>query len=141
MRASTCLAPLLAAAMVAGCGNDPETATKANGPKTLLKVSDTSKPGNWSFDTKELTARAGRITIELYNPSGLGHNVRVKTGAKCCFEPGSKDVGGTKVLGGLKADTRQKIRGTLQLKPGRYVFLCSIPGHWQQGQRGTLVVN
>ena len=34
-----------------------------------------------------------KVTIELQNDSGLGHNVRVHTG-KCCFKPGYKDLGG-----------------------------------------------
>lgn len=29
---------------------------------------------------------------------------------------------------------------TLDLKPGKYVFVCNIPGHYKLGMRGTLVV-
>ena len=70
-------------------------------PITVLKISDTSKPGDWSFDTKKLTAKAGKVTIELQNDSGLGHNVRVHTG-KCCFKPGYRGLGGTAVIGAKK---------------------------------------
>jgi uncharacterized cupredoxin-like copper-binding protein len=30
---------------------------------------------------------------------------------------------------------------TLKLKPGRYVFYCSVPGHRQAGMEGTLNVS
>jgi uncharacterized cupredoxin-like copper-binding protein len=133
---------LVAIAAVTGCaGSDDEPAAAEPEAKgTVLKVRDTSTPGKWAFDTKRLTAKAGKVTIVLHNDSGLGHNVRVHTG-KCCFKPGYKDLGGTDVLGATGSDERASISGALDLKPGTYTFLCSIPGHFQAGQRGTLVVN
>ena len=66
--------------------------------------------------------------------------MRVHTG-KCCFKPGYKDLGGTAVIGATSPPTSATpIRATLDLKPGTYTFLCSIAGHFQAGQRGTLVV-
>ena len=140
----TLIALVLAAVATAaaGCGDSEETSA-ASAPKdegTILKVRNTSTPGNWSFDKKSLTAKAGKVTIELHNDSGLGHNVRVHTG-KCCFKPGYKDLGGTPVIGATDSDKRDSIRATLNLKPGTYTFLCSIPGHYQTGQHGTLIVN
>jgi uncharacterized cupredoxin-like copper-binding protein len=136
---------LAAIAGTTGCGGDDaddgSAAAKApEEPTTVLKISDTSKPGDWSFDTKKLTAKAGKVTIELHNDSGLGHNVRVHTG-KCRFKPGYKDVGGTAVIGATDSDMRDTVRASLDLKPGTYTFLCAIPGHFQAGQRGTLVVS
>jgi uncharacterized cupredoxin-like copper-binding protein len=41
----------------------------------------------------------------------------------------------------LKADPGQSSSGELgKLKPGRYEFICSIPGHAQLGMKGTLIV-
>jgi plastocyanin len=136
---------LVLAALTAatGCGDDSEEATAAKSPReraTVLKIRDTSAPGTWSFDRKRLTANAGRVTIELQNASGLGHNVRVHTG-KCCFKPGYKDLGGTEVIGATSSDRRDTVRATLDLRAGTYTFLCSLPGHYQTGQHGTLVVN
>jgi uncharacterized cupredoxin-like copper-binding protein len=134
---------LAALAGTSGCGGESNDAAAAKEPReagTVLKISDTSKPGKWSFDKKRLTAKAGRVTIVFHNTSGLGHNVRVHSG-KCCFKPGYKDLGGTKVIGATNIEKRTTVRGTLQLKPGTYTFLCPIPGHFQAGQHGTLVVN
>ena len=134
---------LAAIAALTGCGGDSDDEAAAKRPNdegTVLKIRDTSQPGNWAFDTHRLTAKAGKVTIELHNGSGLGHNVRVHTGT-CCFKPGYKDVGGTEVIGSTHSDKRDTVRATLNLKPGTYTFLCSIPGHFQDGQRGTLVVN
>ena len=64
------LAPLVLAALVltaitafAGCAGDSEDKAVAKKPQekgTLLKISDTSTPGEWDFDTHRLTARPGR---------------------------------------------------------------------------------
>jgi uncharacterized cupredoxin-like copper-binding protein len=135
---------LAAIAASTGCSGDDSddgsVAKAAEAPATVLKIRDTSRPGKWSFDTQSLTAKAGKVTIKLHNDSGLGHNVRVHTG-KCCFKPGYKDLGGTAVIGATSSDKRDTIRATLDLEPGTYTFLCSIPGHFQAGQRGTLVVS
>jgi plastocyanin len=66
--------------------------------------------------------------------------VRVHTG-KCCFKPGYKNLGGTRVIGATDMDKQTTVRATLNLKPGTYTYLCAIPGHFQAGQHGTLVVN
>jgi uncharacterized cupredoxin-like copper-binding protein len=148
MRARTwlCLAALPMSALMGACetGDDAEpaaAASKAGEHRTVLRVSDTSTPGNWSFDKKRLTAEGGTVTLVFHNPSDLGHNVRVQTGKKCCFGRDSKDLGGTQVIGGLSNDADKTASATLDLKPGRYWFFCAIAGHWQAGQRGTLVIN
>ena len=136
------LLALAAIAALTGCAGDSDDKAVAKKPKqegTVLKISDTSKPGEWDFDTHRLAAKAGQVTIEFHNTSGLGHNVRVHTG-KCCLKPGYKDVGGTEVIGAVDSDKRTTIRATLDLKPGTYTFLCPIAGHFQAGQHGTLVV-
>jgi plastocyanin len=141
-RTFTALA-LAAVAASAGCSDDPDEPAKAQTPEgesTTLRIRDTSTPGNWSFDKKTLTAKAGTVTIELHNDSGLGHNVRVHTG-QCCFKSGFKDLGGTAVIGSTSSDQRDTVKATLDLEPGTYTFLCSIPGHFQAGQHGTLVVD
>jgi plastocyanin len=134
---------LAAITAISACGSDNSddvaAANEPGGQGTVLKIKDTSRPGDWSFDKKKLTAEAGKVTIELHNESGLGHNVRVHTG-RCCFKPGYKDLGGTEVIGATSSDKRSTVKATLDLEPGTYTFLCSIPGHFQSGQRGTLVV-
>lgn len=136
------VAATLAAALAMGCGkesDDVSEAAKPTQPATVLTITDTSKPGDWSFDKRQLRAKAGKVTIVLRNSSGLGHNVRVHTG-KCCFKPRYSDLGGTKVIGATSSSGQKTVRGTLNLEPGTYTFLCSIPGHYQTGQHGTLTV-
>jgi len=111
--------------MLAACGDASD--------EQVLKLSVETSPGVVEFDKKRLSATAGRITFELTNPKRKGHNVRIYTGDTCCFQPGSRDLGGTPTIG------TGRTRVTLDLKPGTYTYLCSTGGYWRT-QHGTLVV-
>ncbi len=86
-----------------------------------------SVPGpQLAYNTKLLTTKAGSVTITMTNMSPIEHNVTIAEG--------SKVLGATPTFtGGAKAVT-------LNLKPGKYTFYCSVPGHRQAGMEGTLVV-
>jgi plastocyanin len=128
------------AALAAGCGggdggdNNAKPATSPKGSDQILRLTVDPSPGEIKFDKSKLTAKPGKVAIELVNPVELGHNVRIAAGKKCCLRPGSKDIGGTNTIG------KGKTRAVVDLKPGNYVYYCSIGGHWQRGQRGSLVV-
>jgi uncharacterized cupredoxin-like copper-binding protein len=86
-----------------------------------------SPEGQLSYDTKQLSAKAGKVTITMANMSPLEHNVTVALGSTVeGATPTFK--GGAKTL-------------TLNLKPGTYTFYCSVPGHRQGGMEGTLTVS
>jgi plastocyanin len=83
--------------------------------------------GQLAYDTKELKAKAGTVTITFANPSPLEHNVTIAAGGST--------LGATPTFAGGKRSL------TLTLKPGRYTFFCSVPGHRQAGMEGTLTVS
>jgi plastocyanin len=83
--------------------------------------------GQLSFDTKQLTAKAGKVTISFTNKSPVEHNVAVAQGS-AVLGTTPTFAGGTRTL-------------TLTLKPGTYTFYCSVPGHRQAGMEGTLAVS
>ena len=129
------------ATLTAGCGSDEGGSSggsakeEAPAPEQTLKLTVKASPGKITFDKTRLRAKAGPVAIQLTNPTQLGHNVRIATGTKCCQRPGSKDIGGTDTIG------EGETTGVVDLKPGKYVFYCAVGGHWQLGQRGTLVVD
>jgi plastocyanin len=83
--------------------------------------------GLLSYDTKQLSAKAGTVTITFANSAPLEHNLTIAQG--------SKVLGATPTFGG---GTRTL---TLSLKAGSYTFYCSVPGHRQAGMEGTLSVS
>ena len=142
-RALRCAVPVIAAAL-AGCGAG-DTALRASTttvptptppPSTVLKLR-APKSGSqpFHFNTRRLTAKAGRIRIQFTNEDdGAGHNVRIQTGGKCCFGPHAKDLGGTDTI------THGTITAEINLKPGKYWFLCAPLNHWSAGMYGRLIV-
>ncbi|MFI4985523.1 MAG: plastocyanin/azurin family copper-binding protein [Solirubrobacterales bacterium] len=83
--------------------------------------------GQLSFDAKQLSAKAGNVTITLTNTSPLEHDVAVAQGST--------------VLGTTPTFTGGSKALTLTLKPGTYTFYCSVPGHRQAGMEGRLSIS
>jgi uncharacterized cupredoxin-like copper-binding protein len=133
---------VVGALAVAGCGgggskssssSSAATSTPASGAPSssgggggqqLSLQADPS--GNLRFDKKTLSAKAGKVTIVMKNPSPLSHNVSIEGN-------GANQMGQTVATGGTST-----VSATL--KPGKYTFYCSVPGHRQAGMFGTLTV-
>lgn len=79
-----------------------------------------------AFDETELSAKAGKVTIDFKNPSATPHNVVI--------EENGKELAGFEPI----AEGEETL--SADLKPGTYTFFCSVPGHRQAGMEGTLTV-
>jgi plastocyanin len=79
-----------------------------------------------AFDTTELTAKAGEVTIDFKNPSAIPHNVVIEENGK--------------ELAGFEPIAEGEESETADLKAGTYTFYCSVPGHREAGMEGTLTV-
>lgn len=91
---------------------------------TTLKLS--ASPTALAFDTTELEAKAGEVTIDFTNPAPIPHNVVI--------EEDGKELAGFEPI----AEGEEEV--SADLKPGTYTFLCTVPGHAQAGMEGTLTV-
>jgi plastocyanin len=102
------------------------TATKStkSGTGTVLPLQ--ADKSQLKFDTSALSAKPGKVTIKMENPSALQHNVAI--------EGHGVDVAG-KIVGQGGTSTV-----TAKLKPGTYTFYCAVDGHRQAGMKGTLTV-
>jgi plastocyanin len=125
---------------VTGCGggdnndNSSTTATTSTTGKTTspsgggasaLKV-DADPSGALKFTKSTLSAKAGRVTITMDNPSPVEHAIGIKGN-------GVKQDGSTVGKGGVSTVTAN-------LKAGKYEFYCPVDGHEQAGMKGTLTV-
>jgi plastocyanin len=103
----------------------PAATAPAGGAHTSLKLAASS--GALAYDTKTLSAKAGTVTIDFTNQSPLEHNVTIAQGST--------------VLGATPTFTGGSRTLTLNLKPGKYTFYCTVPGHRQAGMEGTLNIS
>jgi plastocyanin len=106
------------------------TSSAAGAPSSggSSKIAIAANPkGALMFDKTSLTAKGGKVTVTFTNKAPEGHNFTIDT-------PGGKTVGATPTFtGGSKTLS-------VTLKPGKYTFLCTVPGHAMGGMKGTLTV-
>lgn len=118
--------PSKAAGKNAAGASQPAGPSPSAGSAAPLKVAANSE-GQLAFDTKQLQAKAGQVTITFTNSAPLEHNLTIAEG--------SHVVGATATFRGSSRTLK------LNLKPGTYTFYCSVPGHRQAGMEGKLRVS
>lgn len=87
---------------------------------------DPDPNGQLIYDASSATGVAGALTIVSINKSAVPHNIALQ-GA------GVNAIGAVVQGGGTS-----KI--SVNVKPGKYTFYCSVPGHRQAGMVGILTV-
>ena len=103
---------------LAACGGGESTATDA-------PAGDVTFVGqNIKWDKAEYVTTAGSKKLALVNKDSVQHTVAI-------VEEGNKEV--TSANGG------QTKVGTVDLKPGTYTIICTVPGH--SGMKATLKVS
>jgi uncharacterized cupredoxin-like copper-binding protein len=112
-------------AFIPGAGESKPIAAK-NGVLT----NPANEQGRTLFASNLATAPAGPLEISMPNPSTLQHDIALKADNGKGAEIGKGPVVGK---GGDS-------KFTATLKPGKYEFLCTVPGHAAGGMRGTLTV-
>jgi mono/diheme cytochrome c family protein len=107
----------------AGQNKNANKTAKASGGKLSL---DSDPTGALAFSAGKATAPAGALELIMKNLASIQHNIAVEgTGV---------DKKGPVVGKGGTSDVKVK------LKPGKYTFLCTVPGHAAGGMKGTLTV-
>jgi plastocyanin len=122
-----------AAAAVGGtrAGGNVSSGTAAGAPAPnpgVGPVTQAAAPsGALSFVKKNLAARAGDVTITFTNNAPEAHNLTIAQGSNVLAATPTFQGGGRTLH--------------VNLKPGTYVFYCSVPGHRMAGMQGTLTVS
>jgi plastocyanin len=113
-------------------GKDTGPLAEAGQPKTSNKPI-AAKAGTLTIDavdgtafqSTQATAPAGQLTVKMPNKSPIGHDI------------GLKGVAGAQ---GKVVNQGGVSTFSANLKPGKYTYFCSVPGHEQAGMKGTLTV-
>jgi plastocyanin len=122
---STASTPAEAPTTSSASTSTPAPASESGGSE---KVSVEANPeGQLEYNTKSLSAKAGKVSVDFTNSSSLPHNVTIESS-------GGEQVGATPTFAGGSKSV------AVNLKPGTYKFFCSVPGHRQAGMEGTLTV-
>jgi plastocyanin len=105
-----------------------ETGKKPPAGQVAQTLTNNIAPGtSFAFEKSSLTAKPGPVRLVATNPQAVPHNISLQG-------PGGLDLHGKTVPKGGSSQVSTK------LKPGKYTFYCSVPGHRQAGMEGTLTV-
>jgi mono/diheme cytochrome c family protein len=88
---------------------------------------DADPSGALAFASTKATSAPGMIELLSLNEAPIQHNIALK------------DAGG-KVVEGPVVGTGGTSKLSTSLKPGKYEFLCTVPGHEEGGMKGELTV-
>jgi plastocyanin len=109
----------------------PATATtpekppeKVKGPGGTVKLA--ADPTQLAYDTKNLSSKPGKVTIDFDNPAQIEHDVAIAKGSE--------------VLGKTELIAQGKTSTAIELPAGTYDFYCTVPGHREAGMAGTLEI-
>jgi uncharacterized cupredoxin-like copper-binding protein len=140
LRRALPVAGVITALGVAACGGSSSSsnssstppATQAGAPAAPAGASrvalSAAADGSLAFNTTKLSAKAGRVTMAMANPSGSG------TGHGIALSGSGVSASGQVVQPGSASTL------TTNLKAGSYTFFCPVPGHEAAGMKGTLTV-
>ena len=130
MRRLTLIAAIAVLAF-AGCGGDDKEPASSSGSSSSSSggenITIAADPGGaLKFDKTELTAKAGKVTVTMDNPSDVPHAVEIEGNG---VEAEGKTVGkGAKSV------------ASADLKAGTYDFYCPVGNHRAEGMEGKLTV-
>ncbi|MEY2517053.1 MAG: hypothetical protein QOJ89_4411 [bacterium] len=156
-------APAVAGGLIAGCGFNrgaaakPPIAAAAKAPATAAKAPATAANAplaaadgkitvtstEYAFAPAAITATAGKLTITLDNKGTMVHELVVLKGdeAASALKVSGGRVSEKTAVGEVSETAAGAAKSsTITLKPGHYIIVCNVPGHYQDGMRGTLTV-
>jgi plastocyanin len=102
------------------------TAQGGAGGGSVVKL-ETPSDNSLAYTTKSASAKAGEVTIDFNNPQPIPHDVAIEGS-------GGETLAKTELVSEGSTSTKA------ELKPGKYTFYCTVPGHREAGMEGTLSV-
>lgn len=146
---------LVAGLAIAGCGggsSDTTTTSAASGSQTGTTGGNslTVKMTEFAFTPSDPTVKSGTLQISAPNDGKVEHELVVlktnKPAGSLPVKGNEVDEEGLEAKGVENAGEIEEVgpgqtkSNTFDLTPGKYVMICNLPGHYQQGMYGTLTV-
>jgi plastocyanin len=101
--------------------------SEGGGAASVVEI-EAASGAELAYVQKEVKAKAGQVSIDFTNPQTLSHDVAVE-------DSSGEELGKTELV------AQGSSTGTIgNLKPGKYTFFCTVPGHRDAGMEGTLTV-
>lgn len=133
-------AATLAATVAVARAADPPAAAAGSSDRLEFKLDE------FKISPKAAEAKAGSVRIKAKNAGSGEHELVVartkrKPGKLPTSKSGDVKEGAINVIGEISELPPGEVGKTeLQLKSGKYVMFCNVPGHYAQGMHGRITV-
>jgi uncharacterized cupredoxin-like copper-binding protein len=113
-------------------------ATQVSGGHTTVSMSD------FRFRPKALRASAGKLRVTAKNTGKAPHEfviIKTEKAPDALPTKSNRQASEAGAIGEIGEQAPGKSAShTFSLKPGAYVYICNVPGHYQSGMHGRLTV-
>ncbi len=147
---ATAAVGLISGAIATGCGGDDNDTTTTQAQTTGKGGAVEIKMGDYFFDPKDATAKAGSTTIDAPNEGKVEHELVL---FKTNLDPAKLPTASDGTVDEEKLDKEAEEIGeipdvepgdtgsaTFDLTPGKYAMFCNLPGHYAKGMYGSVDV-
>lgn len=134
----------LVAALMVGCGGSSDSSDSSStgtettstdtgstatdpGAATESVTLDADPGGALAYVQKTLTAKPGTLAIDFTNDSPIPHDVAIN-------DAQGNEVAASETITGSSTTV------DVAVKPGKYTYYCTLPGHEEAGMKGVLTV-
>jgi uncharacterized cupredoxin-like copper-binding protein len=124
---STATTTETSAESTSAAGSEGANGSEGSGGGSVVKI-EAAAGSELAYTTTAAKAKAGQVSIDFTNPQSLSHDVAIE-------DSSGQTLGQTDLVAESSATTKIK-----NLKPGKYTFYCTVPGHREAGMEGTLTV-
>jgi uncharacterized cupredoxin-like copper-binding protein len=117
--------------------NSASSDPQASGTATNVSMTE------FKFAPEALSARPGRLPVRVKNNGSAPHEFVVIRTTKAADALPTKGAEASEAgaIGEIPEQQPGKTAShTFNLKAGKYVFICNVPGHYKSGMYGTLTV-
>ena len=105
-------------------GGGPEEGGSSSGSALEFEA---DPGGELAFTETSASGSAGKVTVDFNNTTAVPHDVAIESSS-------GEVIGETELVAEGSSST------VVDLKPGKYTYFCSVPGHREAGMEGTLTV-
>lgn len=152
-RLTACLLALVSTSglIAVGCGDSGGTTIEKQSTTAASTAGLTINMGDYYFEPANGTAEPGPTKIEAVNVGKVEHEL---VAFRTNMDPAKLPTGPDGTVEEERLDKEAEAAGEIpdveageaksnefELKPGKYVIFCNLPGHYAQGMYGSLTVS
>jgi uncharacterized cupredoxin-like copper-binding protein len=147
LAACSILAALVFVPVACGGDDDDDSSAEGSSGTTVTAALGSSDDGEYTISLDKESVPAGEVTFKIANEGELEHEFEiVKTEVAEGDLPVESEQADVEAEGGEEVDEVEDLASgdeqdlTVDLETGKYLLICNLPGHYEQGMVTSFTV-